>query len=677
MAFAVVALGGIPARAQEPAPPRLAPVVVTPGRLEQEAGEAPASVTVIDGRDVRQSPSQTVDDLLRQVPSFSLFRRSSSLVTHPTAQGVSLRGIGPSGASRALVLYDDIPINDPFGGWVYWSRLPPLGIGQIEVVRGGGSALWGNGALGGVINVVSRRPTASGVTAELSRGSFDTTNVDVLGTVVSGPLGATLEGRWFDTGGYDTVLASRRGRIDVPADSRDGVFTGRVELRLSPDASVVAAGTFFDEARGNGTPLQVNDTQLGAFATGGTLRTPGGSEWTATAWTQAQTFHSTFSTQALDRNSETLALDQHSPSTAAGGSLVWHRAFGDHTLLAGTDVRWVDGETSEKVYVAGVFQRTRIAGGEQVLAGVFAQDVWRPAPAWEIVGGIRADAWLAYHGTRRDTPPPAGVPARQTFGDSDDVIPSPRLSALWHATPTTDVEASVYQGFRVPTLNELHRPFRVRNDVTVANAGLHPERLTGGELGVSQRLAPVTVRVTPFWNAVGDQVLNVTQATLLPDCPAGTTCRQRQNVDLTRIRGVETEIEVRLTPHLRLLAGHVFTDAHVVTSTKERDLEGKRLAQVPEHVVTAGVRWYDPRWLDVTLLVRRVGEAFEDDLNALPLGAYTVADLRLSRALGRHVAAFVAFENVLDETYAVARTTEGVVSVGAPFGVHGGVRAGF
>jgi iron complex outermembrane receptor protein len=677
MALAMLVPGGLPALAQEPAPPRLAPIVVTPSRLEQEAGEAPASVTVIEGRDVRESPSQTVDDLLRQVPSFSLFRRSSSMVTHPTAQGVSLRGIGPSGASRALVLYDDVPVNDPFGGWVYWSRLPLLAIDRIEVVRGGGSALWGNGALGGVIDVVSRRATASGVTAEISRGSFDTTNVDVLGTVRRGPLGATLEGRWFDTGGYDTVLASRRGRIDIPADSRDGVFNGRTELRLSPDASVFAAGAFLDEARGNGTPLQANDTQLGAFAAGGTLRTAGGSEWRATAWTQAQTFHSTFSSQADDRGSETLALDQHSPSTTAGGSLVWHRAFRDHTVLAGGDVRWVDGETSEKVYSAGTFLRTRIAGGEQVLAGVFAQDVWRPAPAWQIVGGVRADAWLSYHGTRRDTPPPAGVPARQVFSDTTDVIPSPRLSALWRATPSTDVEASVYQGFRVPTLNELYRLFRVRNDVTVANATLRPERLTGGELGLAQRLAPVTVRVTPFWNEVTDQVLNVTQATLLPDCPAGTTCRQRQNVDLTRIRGVESEVEVRLAAHLRLLAAHVYTDARVVTAAGARDLEGKRLAQVPEHVMTAGLRWYDPRWLDVTLLVRRVGEAFEDDLNTLPLGAYTTVDLRLSKRLGRHMEAFVAFENLLDETYAVARTSEGVVSVGAPFGVHGGLRVGF
>src|SRR5512144_175891 len=164
----LIAASPVPARAQEAE--RLEPVVVTATRTEQPVGEAPASVTVLSRDDIRQGAGQSLDDLLRQVPGFSLFRRSSSLVSHPTTQGVSLRGIGPSGASRALVLYDGVPINDPFGGWVQWLRIPPLGIEQIEVMRGGGSALWGNGALGGVLHVLSRRPTENSLTFDANIG---------------------------------------------------------------------------------------------------------------------------------------------------------------------------------------------------------------------------------------------------------------------------------------------------------------------------------------------------------------------------------------------------------------------------------------------------------------------------------------------------------------------------
>ena len=171
-----------------------------------------------------------------------------------------------------------------------------------------------------------------------------------------------------------------------------------------------------------------------------------------------------------------------------------------------------------------------------------------------------------------------------------------------------------------------------------------------------------------------DQILNVTLATALPDCPAGTTCRQRQNVELTRIRGVETEIEVRPFPGWRVLLGHAYSDARVVQARRQPSLEGKRLAQVPNNVVTLGVRWDNPAWVNVAANVRYVDRQFEDDLNTLPLNPYTVVDLQLSRPITKWGEVFLAFENILDETYAVQRTTDGIVTVGNPRLIRGGVR---
>jgi len=679
VAVALLLTASSAAAQESPAPTRLEPVVVTPTRLEQQAGDAPASVTVISREDVRQSASQTVDDLLRQVPGFSLFRRTSSVVGHPTTQGLSLRGIGPSGTSRALVLLDGVPINDPFGGWVYWNRIPLQSIEQIEVVHGGGSSVWGNGALGGVVHVLTRRPVERAAFFETSYGSYDTRNFDLLLTEAKGPLRLSLEGNYFDTGGYPIVKESRRGAIDIDATSRHSTFNGRVELVDSPDLSLFASGNYFDEDRGNGTPLQFNRTGAGAFATGGRLRAGDFGELAAAVYGHFQEFRSTFSTQAADRNSETLALDQTVPSTSAGGYLQWSRRFGSHLVASGGDIRWVDGETQEKVYVSGAFARTRIAGGEQLIGGVFLQDVYTPHPAWELVGGIRGDYWESYHGTRRDTPPPAGsgIPASQTFSDIDRILASPRIAALFHATSSTDVRASAYQGFRVPTLNELYRVFRVRNDVTVANEHLRPERLTGGELGVQQRWGPLEARVTAFWNEVRDLVANVTLATPLPDCPAGTTCRQRQNLDLSRIRGFESELELRLTREWRFVASYLFSDARVVEAPQQPTLEGNRLAQVPEHNATLGVRYTHPAIATVSATARYVGGQFEDDLNTLPLGSYVVLDLFVSRALARWAEVFVGVENLFGQTYSTGRTSEGVVSIGAPRLVHGGLRLAF
>jgi outer membrane receptor protein involved in Fe transport len=658
-------------------PTRLDPVVVTVTRMEQRASEAPAAVTILNRDDIRQSASQTVDDLLRQVPGFSLFRRSSSVVGHPTTQGLSLRGIGPSGTSRALVLVDEVPVNDPFGGWVYWNRIPMLGVERIEVVRGGGSSVWGNYALGGVVHVVTARPTGRSAQFEASYGSHDTLNLDLRLTEVQGPWRLALEGVYFDTDGYKVVRDSRRGSIDINADSTHKIGNGRVDFVASPDLSFFVSGDYYEESRGNGTRLQINETEAGSVAAGGRMRTGDGSQWALTFFSQVQHFRSTFSTQAQDRNLETLALDQAVPSTSLGGWFSWSRRFASHLLLAGADVRWTDAETDEDVYGAAGVIRRRVAGGEQTIGGVFVQDVWKVHPRVELVGGVRADYWESSDGFRRDTPPPAGIRARQTFSDMDRLIVSPRVAGLFHVTPTTDVRASAYQGFRVPTLNELYRVFRVRDDVTVANEHLRPERLTGGEVGLQQRVGPVEGRVTGFWNDAKDLVVNVTQTIRLPDCPAGTTCRQRQNVDLARIRGVEVELEYRPVKEWRFLAGYLYTDAHVLEATQQRGLEGNRLAQVPEHSYTLAAQFSHPAWFNASAAVRFVGDQFEDDVNTLRLGSYAVVDLSISRRVAAWGELFVAVENLFDQTYSVGRTSNGVVSIGAPRLVRGGVRLSF
>jgi outer membrane receptor protein involved in Fe transport len=662
---------------EPPSPENLEPFVVTGTRIEQPVGESVSSVTVLTAEDIRRSAGQTVDDILRQVPGFSLFRRASSLVAHPTSQGVSLRGIGPSGTSRALVLLDGVPINDPFGGWVPWSKIPLQAIEQIEVVRGGGSSVWGNYALGGVINIITKRPTERRALLEGSYGNRSTTNLDLLVTETLDPVRVSLEGNVFNTEGYRIVDPPSRGRIDIPADSQHAVFNGRVEFVKSPDLSLFVSGNFFDENRGNGTPLQFNSTETGSFATGVRLRTNEGSEWTIQAFGQVQDFRSTFSTQAADRNSETLALDQTVPATSYGGSLQWNRRFASHLVSSGADVRWIRGETDEGVFGPGGFLRNRVAGGEQAIGGLFLQDVFTPDSRWELVGGVRGDYWIAYEGFRRDTPPPVGVPAAQSFSDRDWLIASPRLAALFHATPSMDLRASVYRGFRVPTINELYRVFRVRNDVTVANAQLRPERLTGGEIGVQQRWAIFNLRLTAFWNEITDLVTNVTLSTPLPDCPAGTTCRQRQNLDLARVRGIEAEGEFRPAASWRVLATYVFIDARVAAASQQRSLEGLRLPQVPAHVGTLVLRYENPTWGNAAVVARYVGMQFEDDANMLPLGGYFVADLLLSRAVATFGEVFLGIENLFSRTYAVGRSTDGITTIGAPFLIHGGVRLNF
>ncbi|MBI4381861.1 MAG: TonB-dependent receptor [candidate division NC10 bacterium] len=675
---------------------RLEPVVVSASRIEQKLRDVPANVTVITREEIQQSPARTVDDLLRQIPGFSLFRRSSSLVTHPTAQGVSLRGIGPSGVSRTLVLLDGVPLNDPFGGWVYWSKVPLESIERIEVVRGGGSGVYGNYALAGVINIITRRPEARVAQAKLDLGTRNTVDADLMASHVRGPWGASVEGSFFRTDGYKIVREDQRGKIDIDADSSHETFNGRVEYTPSLASSLFLAGSFFHEDRGNGTPLQKNSTEAGYIATGGRLGTADGSTWQFTLFSHLQTFNSTFSAAAPDRNSETPALDQFDvPSTAVGANLQWSRQVHPaHLLTAGTDLRWIDGDTNEDFrFASGQLTRRRKAGGEQQLVGVYAQDIFTLIPRLQVTIAGRLDYWRSFDASRveQDKPgvPPTGIPARDTpFPDRDEAAFSPKVALLYHATDELSLRGSFYQGFRAPTINELFRPFRVRNDITEANENLKPERLIGGEVGMDYTIAKNLLgRLTAFWNEVEDPIANVTKGVgpgTIDPCgfvPAGGVCRQRQNLGRTQIRGVEAELEYHPFVPWTLSGTYLFNDTEVLSAPNQPVLEGKRIAQVPEHQFTLKLTYTNPALVNVSVQGRYVGDQFEDDLNSLKLGDFFVVDLMLWRPIAiPKVSAgevFLGVENLFDRTYEAGKTTDGIVTIGAPVLVHGGIRVRF
>src|SRR5438876_9863270 len=153
MIFALVALF-----LQEAAPPKATDTVtVTATRTPERLADTPASVVILTQQTIAISASPAVDETLRQVPGFTLFRRSGSRTANPTSQGASLRGLGGSGTSRALVLDDGVPLNDPFGGWIFWGRVPRASLDRIEILRGGASDVYGSGAMSGVVQFIRRK----------------------------------------------------------------------------------------------------------------------------------------------------------------------------------------------------------------------------------------------------------------------------------------------------------------------------------------------------------------------------------------------------------------------------------------------------------------------------------------------------------------------------------------
>ncbi len=668
----------------EPIP--LDELVVTADRVPQPLSQVPAHVTVV-GRDaIERSAALALDDLLRQVPGFQLFRRSSSLVSNPTAQGVSLRGLGASGASRALVLLDGVPLNDPFGGWIPWSRVPPGALEQIEIVRGPPAAPWGNYAMGGVIDLVTRRPTEPRQAEAIAEaGTRGTARTGLWAAGREGPLALSLRGDYLGFGGFPVVRDEQRGPIDVDAGSRHGVFDGRVEWAPGPGIDTHLHTNLFTEERENGTPLTDNATRLADIDAGARIATVAGATWTLLAFTKLGDFASRFSTQAPDRASERPAADQFDvPALAAGGAVTWTRPLGDGgRLSAGADGSWLDAETNEDGrFQGGRFTVRRAAGSRQVLGGAWTQVALAPLAALRLTGGLRLDGWRAFDGFRRERPLVGGGPARaDRLPANDAVVASPSFALRWALDHGVALRAGAYRGFRAPTVNELVRGFRVRNDITEPNPGLDPERLYGGEIGVERRGARWDAQLTLYWDVVQDPIANVTLGIGPGDVapcgpvPAGGVCRQRRNLGALRARGLEADVAWRVAGHGRLSAGVLWSDSSIVAGPPE--LEGRRNAQVPRVLASGGAAWEPPAGPRAAVALRYVGQQFEDDQNRLSLGGFAVADVFLGWRVAERWEVFFRLENALDRLYPVARTGDGLVTVGTPLLAHGGVRAWF
>jgi outer membrane receptor protein involved in Fe transport len=679
-------------------------VVVTATRSERPVTDIPASVSVVTSEEIEASPALVADDVLRQVPTFSLFRRTSSLVAQPTTQGVSLRGIGPSGQSRTLVLLDGIPFNDPFGGWVYWTRVPLVSVDRIEVTEDTTSSLYGNYAMGGVINIITSRPTRRTIELKPQFGSRATRKLDFFASDRWNTLGVAVEGSVFNTDGFPIVAPRERGPIDNNADV--DFRNTMVKLEYMPMGRVRAffRTGYFTEDRVNGKVGEVNDTKWTTANGGVEILLPDNSNLEARTFVDRSRAHFNFlavTNAATTRNIVRLATDQFVPTNGVGSTIQWTKPVGRmHVFSAGMDWRWVDGDSREDAYVAAVptviippvtqaatLSVQRISGGTQQSSGAFVQDIFTPLSTLVFTLSARVDHWRNYDGHNLETTVATGLPTanhRPSLPDKTDTVVSPHAAALYHVSDAVSIWGAANSGFRAPTLTELYRQFSVGAVTTRPNDQLGPERLVGGEAGIN--IAParnVIARATWFDNRVRNPVSNVTLS---------ATLAQKQNLGRTRIRGVQSDVEYRVASW-RLSGAYLYEEAKVTDGgVANAALVGKYLAQVPRHRGSIQIAYANARYASVALAVQFIGLQYNDDqnVNFIPaatlteagydatlgpgLPGYASVDLTAARDLGRNLQIFFGVQNLFDQAYFVQTNPS---TTGTPRLVNGGVRVRF
>ena len=653
-------------------------VTVTADRGLAGINDAASSVAVLTPEKLKAAPGLTLDDRLHQIAGFQLFRRTSSWTANPTSSGVSLRALGSTAASRTLVVSDQVPMNDPFGGWVHWTEIPEPAIRDVELVRGGSAELYGSSAIGGVIDVAPAEPREAKtlhVAADASGATENTVLADGMAESATRWIAALAAASELKTDGYITTAPALRGSVDVPTNV--DAQSGRLELRTPPEISRWTAflrGNVLNESRQNGTPLQTNATRLWRYAgggdadfaeTNGALRLFGSREG----------YRQSFSSVAPNRDSESLTKLQHVPTDEFGFALQVTRAFARTvTAAVGADMRDVRATDDESPVAGGVVMATTSVSARQRELGGYADAIWQ-TKQWSVSGSVRVDSFRTFD-ARQMT---AGV-RPMLLPEIDELMVSPRMGLVRYLPHGVALTGTAFRAFRGPTMNELYRTSQVGQQTTIANNQLLAERATGFEFGAE--LAPMRagnhelgqMRAAYFWTEVNRPI----SAVLLSQT-ATSQLLQRQNLGQIRSRGLMVEAQSSRWRGFDASLGYQFAVATVTAfnsnSPAQSNLTGKWIPEVPRQSVTATANYTAERVATFHLIASYSGQEFDDAANQFRLHPYARFDVSAERRLRWGLSVFAGAQNLLNRQIDAGLTP--ILTLAAPRLVQAGMRYSF
>ncbi|HEY7233690.1 MAG TPA: TonB-dependent receptor [Gemmatimonadaceae bacterium] len=669
-------------------------VVVSATRASTSVERVPLHATVVTRAEIAQSPAQTLDQLLREITGMN-FSGAPFYTTDPTGHQSKMRGVTNS---KVLMLVDGIPIHDPFYATTQWFKVPLSSIDHIEVLRGGSSSLWGNLAVAGVVNIITRKPIDNSGQLDLNYQSFNTTNAALSKNfLIGGNLGIRVSGDLLRTDGYQTTPSAFLS--SVPGKSASSARNGNAQLA----AYYTPAGAFSAFAR---VGLHQQNEDIGGYQFGTNLQkspdaAAGFTELLGDkarvdmrAWGQYESFNKSNGAACY------LASATSCNTTATTSPLVQfanshddnpYREFGTSAILSmepsaalsgvqiGADFRTVGGEDHATTYnrptttdvSSATINRTNFARGTQRFVGAFVQLRAAPVERLETTVSLRYDFWSNTGGIaemNRYTNGAPGTPSGGPIADSHETSFNPSVSARLALADWLSVRGAAYHSFRAPGLNNLYRSFSSTTSITIANPTLSPETLTGAEFGADLRGRKATFGATAFqYNtkaliasykitsaATAPEAVTAICGPTLSNCPA--TVNFNTNGQDAVSRGVEVDASWQLAPRATLDAGYTYTDSHY-TSTTTGDPTGAQLGAIPKHLGTAGLTWQIlPRW-DTRVGVRHNDAMFLDVNHTISQPVFTLYNASTTVRLLDRVEVYGAVTNLTDVKYVDNGTT--------------------
>jgi vitamin B12 transporter len=656
--------------------------VTPPGGPGEEITLGCTQITVTGNLQTSQSESsEAIVDLpigagrlesaLAQVPGLQQFRRSDSRSANPTSQGITLRGLGGNASSRAALILDDVPQADPFGGWISLPGYNALNLASIRVRRGAGLVASGPGALAGVIELDSKQ-NVDELGAGVAYGSRNSVDAKASALRKLGEGSVSFSGSYARGDGFIPITAAQRGTVDRQAAYEQTGIAIRGVAPIFNNTELQANLRGFTDERERGFEFSDNQNS-GVDASVRLVNYGEGLQWSALGYVQIREFANRFGAIAAGRNSVSLTLDQFSvPSTGLGARVEVRPHLGDNAeLRIGGDWRRTIGETRENFFFTGLTPaRSRRAGGESDTFGLFAEASFKPVEALTFTAGARADHWSIANGFRKEVNIGGSVRSDDVFADRSGWEGTGRAGFAYQADDAFKLRGAAYLGWRLPTLNELYRPFRVGADATAANELLAPERLKGAEIGVDVESGDFQFSATAFANRLDNAIANVGLGVGPGNFPgvgfvaAGGVYRQRQNLGAIDSKGVELDASYAVRG-FTLSVGYAYVDARVEASGAAIALDGLRPAQVPRHFANVGAS-YDGEMISANVKARYVGAVFEDDTNRRRLGSAFTLDAGVGYRLGGKLRVELRGENLFDARVEAAIGGDGVIERATP-----------
>ena len=630
-------------------------VTVTAYRAPLGALESPVTTRVLSQVDLETTAAPTMDGQVRQLPGVELFRRSSSLVANPTSQGISLRALGSTSASRTLVTEDDVPLNDPIGGWIHWEEQPELALDRIEVLRGGASDLYGSSAIGGVLNVVPVRPSSTMGEVRSSYGGEGTYNAAAILQTTLGAWGLLASGGAIGTDGFIQIAPDERGPVDTASNMHGQNGLLDVEHHRGP-LRLFVRGSGFNEARANGTPYQRNETRLWRYATGADWQDPHNASATLRLYGSTEHYNQTFSAisnnptpsdpTCNNRCGEIPTKLSQPQDNELGAAAHWNQPIGaEFLVIAGADVHDVRVWDREHSFT-GAGSLTNLDDHQRDSAG-YAEAMWTHRE-WTATASGRIDWFQNYDVHQVNWNGSAWAPAATQPPSNDEGLFDPRLGVSRRFGGHWALSASGFRAFRAPTPSELYRATQVGSKLTLANSSLLSERATGWETGVASQWHWGTIRASYFDTQVNRPIVAVT---INPN--SSPILLKRENLGQIESRGVGVDFE--LAPRTWLAVDGGYQYAHAVVSRGTQDL-GNWIPEVARNMASLNLRAFRPRLGTLSLQSRLSGRQYDDDANLFLLHGYFRLDAYASRDLGSHLELFAAGENLFDRSIEVSKT---------------------